>query len=275
MNWHHAGMPRLGSTLLSLALAGAITLAAYTDPVFVGAAVLLAQILVASAPSPAAPDGGSIRTPRFGAAIAAGVVATAITLRPELLSGADGTSPDVVGSVDTGMLSAIMPAIAVAVFVALLSQMLRKDGRPHLVQSVGYAMTLGVFAALCVGWIGAAQSLGDADIVAVGAAGLAGGLLVWLIPIDRWLCGSLAVVVGGVAGAVVAGNVDSAMTWLLGVAVGSGVALFAILGQVLGRAWSRGRTHASAGWGFPGAMAIALAAPVVYVGGQLIGAAGF
>jgi hypothetical protein len=70
-------------------------------------------------------------------------------------------------------------------------------------------------------------------------------------------------------------GIDSTtLTWVFGVAIGSAAALFGVLGQVLGRAWSQGRTHAAAGWGFPGAMSLALAAPLVYVGGQLVGAPG-
>ncbi|MCW2749692.1 MAG: hypothetical protein JWR83_802 [Aeromicrobium sp.] len=266
-------MPSLGSTLLSLALAGLLTLAAYTDPLFVAAVVVVVQLLIAQAPSPTDARGRAVHAPRFAAAVAAGVVATVLTVAPHLLQGADGSSSKAFGETDNGMLSAIMPAIVVGVFVALASQMLRKDGRTNLVSTTGYAVALGVFAALTVGWIGAAQSLGDAEVVAVGAGGVAGGLVVWLIPIDRWVCGSAAVVAGAVVGAIVAYQVD--LTWGLGVAVGSGAALFAILGQILGRSWSQGRTHAAAGWGFPGAMSIALAAPIIYVGGQLIGAPGF
>ena len=272
--WHHAEVSRLGSTLLSLALAGVITLAAYTDPVFVGAAIALVQVLIALAPSAVDPSGRSIRSPHFVAALSGGLVATVLTLSPELLNGADGTSPDVVGATDSGMMAGILPAIAVSVFVALMAQMLRTDGRPDLVPSTAYAVTLGVLAALASGWIGASQSLGEAEAVAVGAGGLAAGLLVWLIPFDRWICASVAVLAGAGAGAAVAVNVDSTVTWVFGVAVGSAAALFAVLGQVLGRAWSQGRTHAAAGWGFPGAMSIALAAPLVYVGGQLVGAPG-
>ncbi len=267
-------MSRLGSTLLSLALAGAITLAAYADPVFVGAAVLLVQVLIALAPSAVDPSGHSIRSPHFAAALSAGLVATAITLAPDLLNGAEGTSADVVGATDNGMMAGILPAIAVSVFVALIAQMLRSDGRPDLVSSTAYAVTLGTFAALTAGWIGAAQSLGNAEAVAVGAGGLAAGLLVWLVPIDRWICASFAVTAGAAGGAAVAIGLDSTLTWVFGVAVGSAVALFGVLGQVLGRAWAQGRTHAAAGWGFPGAMSIALAAPLVYVGGQLVGAPG-
>jgi hypothetical protein len=267
-------VPRLGSTLLSLALAGAITLAAYADPMFVGAAVLLVQVLIALAPSAVDPSGHSIPSPHFMAALTGGVVATAITLAPDLLNGAEGTSADVVGATDNGMLAGILPAIAVSVFVALIAQMLRSDGRPDLVPSTAYAVTLGTFAALSAGWIGAAQSLGAPEAVAVGAGGLAAGLLVWLVPIDRWTCASLAVLAGAGGGAAVTIGVDSTLTWVFGVAVGSAAALFGVLGQVLGRAWSRGRTHAAAGWGFPGAMSVALAAPLVYVGGQLVGAPG-
>ncbi|MCW2799286.1 MAG: hypothetical protein JWQ70_758 [Aeromicrobium sp.] len=266
-------MPSFRSTLLSVALAGLLTLAAYTDPLFVAAVVIVVQLLIAQAPSPTDSKGHAVGAPRFAATAAAGAVATVLTVAPHLLRGADGSSSKSFGETDNGMLSAIMPAIVVGVFVALVSQMLRKDGRVSLVSTTAYAVALVVFAALTVGWIGAVQSLGDAEVVAVGAAGVAGGLIVWLVPIDRWLCGSAAVVAGAVAGAVVSYQVD--LTWGLGVAVGSGAALFAILGQVLGRLWSQGRTHAAAGWGFPGAMSIALAAPIIYVGGQLIGAPGF
>src|SRR5215218_10244960 len=194
--WHHSGVPRLGSTLLSLALAGAITLAAYADPVFVGAAVVLVQVLIALAPRAVDPSGRSIRSPHFVTALTGGLVATLITLEPDLLDGADGTSPDVVGATDNGMLAGILLAIAAAVFVALVAQMLRSDGRPDLVSSTAYAVTLGAFAALSSGWIGAAQSLGEAEAVAVGAGGVVAGLLVWLVPVDRWICASAAVLAG-------------------------------------------------------------------------------
>lgn len=265
-------MPSFRSTLLSLALAGLLTLAAYTDPLFVAAVVVVVQLLIAQAPSPTDATGHAVHAPRFAPTVSAGAVATVLTLAPHVLRGADGSSANSFGETD-GMLSAIMPAIVVGVFVALATQMLRKDGRVSLVSTTGYAVALGVFAALTVGWIGAVQSLGDAQVVAVGAAGVAGGLIVWLVPIDRWVCGSAAVLAGAVAGAVVSYEVD--LTWGLGVAVGSGAALFAVLGQILGRSWSQGRTHAAAGWGFPGAMSIALAAPILYVGGQLVGAPGF
>lgn len=269
-DWHHAGVPRLGTTMLSLALAGLLTLAAYTDPVLVGVAVLLVQVLIAAAPAPFTSTGEVIASPRFVPALVAGVVATAITLRPELLTGAEGTSPDVVGASDTGMYAGVVPAVAAGLFAALLAQMLRSDGRPHLVRSLAYAVGLAVSAALAVGWIGAVQSFGDAACVAIGAAGVGAGLLVWMIPIDRWWCLSLSMLAGGLAGAAVVVGVDTIFTVLAGVLVGASSALFAVLGQVVARATTGVGTHPAVLWGYPGALSIALAAPVVYLGGQLV-----
>lgn len=263
-------MPRLGSTLLSVVLAGVITLAAYADVVFVAAAVVLVQVLVAAAPALVTSSGESIASPRFAPAVVAGIVATVVTVEPDLLSGAAGTSSSVVGATDTGTFAAILPAVAAALFVALIAQMLRKDGRIRLVQSVGYAMTIAVVAAFTAGWIGAAQSLGDAEAVAVGAAGVAVGLLAWTVPLERWIALGLAIVSGAGGGAAVAASVDSNMTIFFGVVVGGASALFAVVGQVAARSMLSSQTHAALVWGFPGAMAIACAGPMVYVGGQLI-----
>lgn len=269
-NWHHAGVSRLGSTLLSLALAGVIVLAAHADPWLLAAAVLLVQVLVAVAPPLLTPAGTIIGSPRFAPAVVAGGVATVLTLEPGLLSGADGTSSDIVGATDTGMLSAIIPATAAAVFVALGAQMLRRDGRTHLVQSVSYAVTIAVVAALAAGWIGAGQSLGGADAVAVGAAGLVAGLVVWLVPVERWLRLGLSILAGAGGGAAGAATVDSTMTVYFGIVVGAGAAAFAVLGQVVARTIARGNLQPAARWGFPGALAVAFAGPVVYIGGQLL-----
>lgn len=270
MNWHHAGVARLGSALLSVVLVGVITLAAYADVVLVGAAVLLVQVLVAAAPGLVAAGGAAISSPRFVPALVAGLVATIVTLEPELLAGATGTSATVVGAGDTGMFGSVLPAVGAAVFVALIGQMLRKDGRTRLVESVSYAVMISVVAALAVGWIGTAQSLGGADVVAVGAAGVAAGLLVWAIPLDRWLCLALAVVAGVGAGAAVAAGVDASMTVLFGVVVGAAAAFFAVIGQVAARSMVHAEAGAAVSWGFPGAAAVAAVAPIIYLGGQLI-----
>lgn len=264
------GVSRLGSTLMSLALAGVITLAAHTDLLLVAIAVLLVQVLVAIAPPLQTSTGEVIAAPRLVPALVAGVVATVLTYEPGLLEGARGTSRDVIGTTDTGMLSAVLPAIVAALFVALFAQMLRKDGRTHLVRSLGYAVLISVVAAFTAGWLGTAQSLGDAAAVSVGAAGLGAGLVVWMLPIDRWLCLSLSTVAGAGGGAIVAGTVDSPMTVYFGVVVGAGSAVLAILGQVVAQVMAGSSKQPAARWGFPGAVAVAFAGPVVYLGGQII-----
>ena len=272
--WHDSGVSRAESTLLSIALAGVVTLAAYTEIFLVAAVVLVIQVMIATAPSPADSAGRSVHAPRFASAAFAGLISTTLTFRPQIWLGASGTHAGAVGSIDSGVFAGMVPAVAGGVSVAMISQMLRKDGRKSLVLTTGYAVTLCAFAALTIGWIGAAQSVGGAPAVAVGASALAAGLLVWLIPVDRWIAGAGALVAGAVAGGVVAPllNDNNTMNWAFGATAGIGVAMFGILGQILGRAWCEGRRHASSGWGFPGALSLALAAPVVFVASQLVGA---
>lgn len=268
-NWHHSGVSRLGSTALSIALVAVITLTAYVDIWLVAAAVLLVQVLVAVSPGLRLATGEAVASPRLVSAVAAGVIATVLTVEPDLLSGAAGTT-DVVGVTDTGTFAGIIPAIAAALFVALIAQMLRKDGRKHLVQSLGFAVMIAVFAALAAGWIGGLQSLGGADTVAVCAAGVAGGLIAWAIPVDRWVCVGLMTVAGAGCGAAVAASVDASMTVFFGVVVGGAAAAFAVIGQVVARSMLRGEVPAAITWGFPGAVAVAFAGPIAYVGGQLL-----
>jgi len=261
---------RLQSSLLSIVLVALLAWAAHVDVWLVAAAVVLVQLLVGAAPRLADAKGRSISTPRMVPTLVAAAIATTLAMFPDAIGGAAGTA-DAFDATDTGSMAGTMPAIAVAVFVTAVTQMLRKDGRRELTAAAAYALTLSTVAALATGWIGAAQSLGSHVTVIIAAAGLAAGLLVWSLPGDQYIVGGLSIVAGGAAGAAVPFVVDTFVTAVFGVAVGAATALFAVLGQVLGRALISGRRHASAGWGFPAAMSVALAAPVVFVGGQLVG----
>lgn len=268
---HHAGVSRIGASALSVVLAAVLTLAVQTgELILVAAVIVVVQALLASAPSPADPRGRSIPTPRAAATMSAGIVSCIVAVHPHVLLGARGTTVGRDGLVSTGVFAGILPGVAVGVFVAIVAQMRRRDDRRHLVLSTSSAVSLALFAALASAWIGAARATAGQDVVTIAAVGLAASLLIWMIPIDRYVCAAAAIIVGGGVSAGAALMVDGLPTWLFGVAVGSGTALFAIVGQVLARAWSQGRLHASAGWGFPGAMAIAMAGPIVYLGGQLV-----
>lgn len=265
-------MPRIRASLLSTALLGLLVLASLTEvPLLVGAAVLVVQGLIAAAPSPPDERGRAQGGPRFGPAMVAGVVAVVLTTWPGLLVGPEGVRAGREGMVSNGVVAGLLLAVAAAVLLALFAQMLRRDGRPRLVATTGHAVTLGVFAALAASWVAAARAASGAEVVIVGAAGIAAALLVWALPLDRVLAASLALLAGG-GGAVLATLlVDGVTTALFGVVIGMTAAIFAVLGQVLGRAWSAGRHHSADTWGFPGALAVALPAPVVHVCGQLLG----
>ena len=271
---YSAWVSRIGASALSVVLAAVLTLTVQTGAlILVALVIVVVQALLASAPTPADARGRSIPTPRSAATMSAGIVSCIIALWPSLLLGAEGSSAGLDGLISTGVVAGILPGVAVGVFVALVAQMLRHERR-ELVLSTSAAISLALFASLASAWIGAARAAAGPEVVTIAAAGLAASLLIWMIPIDRYVCAAAAITVGAGASAAAAVVVDGLPTWLFGVAIGSGTAMFAILGQVLARAWSQGRVHASAGWGFPGAMAIAMAGPIVYLGGQLL-TAGF
>ncbi|MGH3473961.1 MAG: hypothetical protein ACRDOT_03510 [Aeromicrobium sp.] len=264
-------MTRIGASALSVVIAAILTLAVQTGVLLLVAAVIVVvQGLLASAPAPADARGRSIPTPRSAATMSAGLVSCIVALEPTLLLGASGSSVGQDGLISTGVIAGILPGVVVGVFVALVAQMLRRDDRRELVVSTSGAVSLALFASLASAWIGAARAASGGEVVTIAAVGLAASLLVWMIPIDRIVCASAAIIVGAGASAGAALVVDGLPTWIFGLAVGSGTALFAILGQVLARAWSQGHRHASAGWGFPGAMAVAMAGPIVYLAGQLV-----
>ena len=264
-------MSRIGASALSIVIAAVLTLAVQTGVlILVAAVIVVVQGLLATAPSPADSRGRSIPTPRSAATMSAGIVSCIVALEPSLLLGAAGSSVGQDGLISTGVIAGILPGVAVGVFVALVAQMRRRDDRRELVLSTSAAVSLALFASLASTWIGAARAASGPDVVTIAAVGLGASLLVWMIPIDRFVCASAAIVVGAGASAWAAIVVGGVPTWVFGLAVGSGTALFAIVGQVLARAWSQGRVHASAGWGFPGAMAIAMAGPIVYLAGQLV-----
>lgn len=262
-------MSRLAPTAWSTVLVAVLVLAAHVEVLMVAAVVLVVQAQMAAAPPPADARGRAVPTPKAVATVVAGVVATVLTVRPQWLHGAEGTRAGEIGVLASGTVAGVLPAVAAGVFLSLLAQMLRREGRRDLVVSTGYAVAVTTFAALTVGWISAASAFGGREVVAVGASSMVVALLVWCLPIDRWICGCLAVSAGAAGGVAATLVLDGFLLPLFGVVIGMAVGLFAVLGQVLGRAWGEGRRHAASGWGFPGALSVALAAPVVHLGGQL------
>lgn len=262
-------MPRLVSSVLSVALAGLLALSATTGELWlVVAAVGLAQLLVAAAPAASGLE--HVRSRPFLPVVAGCAVATTLAYDPGLLAGTEGTRSADDALLASGVLAGILVGSAVVVALALLAQMLRRDGRADLVRSVAGTVTLGVLTCLGAGWVAAAGASSSTDVVLAGALALAAALLVWAVPGDRVLVASASVVAGVVAGGAAPLLVDGPGTWVLGSAVGGAAALCAVLGQVLGRAWTVGRSTGPEGWAFPAGLSVVLVGPVVHVGAQLV-----
>ncbi len=263
------GVPRLFSSLWTSVLALVMALAVRADPVLVAATIVLVQLQIAVGPHPTDGRGRTVRAPKTFAVAAAGLTATALTLWPRSMVGADGTRAGDIASVLPGSLMAILPATALGVVLAFVSQMFRRDERHELVSTTAHAAMAALIATLSVGWITSANAPLGAEVLLLGAVGTAVSVLVWALPGDRYVMAGAAMVASGVACALVAHVQDGYFLWTFGLLMGSQVSLGAILGQVVGRAWSEGRRHAAAGWGFPGAVSIALAGPLVHLIGQL------
>lgn len=266
-------MSRLFSSVLSVVLAALLALAAATaEPLLVAAAAGIAQLLVAAAPGAPGPGRGSVPGPRFAPTVVAAVVASAIAVHPELLVGRGDQVTGEIGRVQSGLLAGLLPAVALGLVVALVLQMLRRDPRTHLVRSVSLSATLVVIAALGSGWVSAVTATGGADVVLVCAVSLSVGLVVWLLPVDRFVAAGIATVVGGVAGALTALVLEGVATPAFGVAVGATTAVLAIAGQVVGERWAGDRFARPEGWCFAAGCSVVLAGPMVHLAGQLVSA---
>ncbi|CAN5218400.1 hypothetical protein BH09ACT10_BH09ACT10_22510 [soil metagenome] len=264
-------MPTFASTIVSIVLAAFLALAAYSDPLWVALVVVVIQLMIAYGPGATNERGRSIPTPRFVPAAVGGIVAVLITLHPAVLQGARGTEASDVASIDSGIFVGLAVGVVVSLFLAIFAQMRRPAPRAHLVLSLSYAVLLSTFAGLAAGWVGASKSLAAENVVAVGAVAVAVALVIWLVPGPRWPVGALSMVGAGVASVVLATQVDlptgNAVVFGTGLIVG----LFAILGEVVARVLTEASTHTGKRWGFEGVLPLALAAPIVFVGSQLLG----
>jgi hypothetical protein len=171
----------------------------------------------------------------------------------------------------------VLPGVAAGLIVAIVAQVTRRDGRANLVRSLAAVTSLALIAGTASAWIGAARAsvlstsrlpIGS-EVVTLACVAVAAGLAMWVLPLARSIAGLLALAAGAMGAAAVAVLADGSVQALYAAVVGAGAAGFAAMGLLVGHAWTRGRGHVSAGWGFPGALAFAMTGPLVYVGAQL------
>jgi hypothetical protein len=175
---------------LTLALAGALALAAYAGEALVVVAVLVVQALlvwswydVLDVPGR---TGGSV------------------------LAGAAAVTADVLLLVrdDTRALTPVTGVLAVAMIGAIVHQLARKGGRERLTESLTATMTLVVLATLGALFIATEQTLGGAALVALAALSAAVAVGASSVPLPTGLVAGIAVVGGLVLGLLVAAITD-------------------------------------------------------------------
>lgn len=138
---------------------------------------------------------------------------------------------------DTPHLRHVPVVVAAAVLAMFLHQILRRDGRPRLTESVAVGAAGIAIAVIGVGWVPLGRMLGGPEVVVVVTAALAVSALADLAaPLDRaraWMLPAAAVL------GVVAGGVGGSLLEEVGVADGVVLGVVAAaLGHVMRRVLS-------------------------------------
>jgi hypothetical protein len=171
---------------LTLALAGALGLAAYAGQTLVVLAVLVVQGLLVWGWHDALDVPG-----RIGGMILAGVAAVTADV---LLLVRD----------DTRALTPVAGVVAVAMLGAMVHQLARGPGRERLTQSLTATMALVAVATLGALFVAAQQTLGGPALVTLAALSAAVGVAASLAPLPTPLAAGVATVGGLVLGLLVA-----------------------------------------------------------------------
>ncbi|PZR51655.1 hypothetical protein DNL40_15415 [Xylanimonas oleitrophica] len=123
--------------------------------------------------------------------------------------------------------------VAMALVLAFFAEMLRRDGRPRLVESVSGTVAGAVLAVAASGWIATGRSTGGAALVVTAALAVAVAAALSALPVAAGWVGALgavavAAVAGAAAGAVVP-EVEPLTGLVAGLAGGLGVAALRLL----------------------------------------------
>ncbi|WP_125776336.1 hypothetical protein [Antribacter gilvus] len=113
--------------------------------------------------------------------------------------------------------------LAAGMVLAFLAEMMRRGGRPRLVESVSGSVAGVVVALACAGWVAAGRSEAGAALVVTSAAAIALAAALSAVPLKGWarLAVTLgAAVVAGGAVATVLPNIDTVSGLWSGVVAG-------------------------------------------------------
>lgn len=164
--------------------------------------------------------------------------------------------------------------IALAVIAGVIHQMVRRDGRPRLVESLSGIVTGAVVAISAAGW---AATETDGELVVLAAATIAAAALVTSLPLGAGLTGILAAVAGSLIGAG-AGFAFEQIGWLPGLLIGMATGVLTAACHVLyGRFPGAGHGRAALAAGL--VLVLVPGVPVYLVGelldGRFLGFLGF
>jgi hypothetical protein len=211
-------MPIVKSLLVavvSVAVAGLLAVAAHAGSTLLAGAVALAVLAVAL-------GWGVLLEVEQARVTSAGVIA---------VSGLAATGLATVTTTRTQPLAAFAGLVAGCVLLAFAHQLVRRDGRASLVESITGTLSGQVIAVLGAGWLLLPNTRLGLEGLTVAAAAVAASSLVVGMPIERslrgWAAFAAGTVVAIVSAAVVASG-DLVATALVGVAVaavGAGTSL--------------------------------------------------
>ena len=120
-------------------------------------------------------------------------------------------------------LSGLAVVLACALMVAFVNELLRRDGRVRMVESVSGTVAGGVLALCTACWVATEALSGGEAVVVAGALALAVGSAVSAFEVPRWMSAVLTAAAAAVAGAAAGWalpTIDLQVGAVLGVAVG-------------------------------------------------------
>ncbi len=127
------------------------------------------------------------------------------------------------GVADQPYLRYLPVVFATSILLAFVNELLRRDGRVRMVESVAGTVTGTLLAVSVAGWVAIGRTPGGEPIVVVGALALAVGSALVALPLSSWraaLVTTAAATAAGVLSTLLLPDIDLLAGLVLGAAVG-------------------------------------------------------
>lgn len=157
--------------------------------------------------------------------------------------------------------------IALSIVLSFVNELIRRDGRERLVESVSGVVAGVIVAASVAGWVAAGRTTGGVSLVVTGAVALAFGSAVSALPLGGWAGATATLVAAAGAGAgigTLVPGIEPQVGGLIGLAVG--ILIAALLELFDGLASLRGRWASVAAIILP----VTVTGILVYVVGRVL-----